>query len=230
LLAALADGSTHIDSYQTTFARAYGLDWEPAPIFQSYSAYSDELDRRNADRLVDPDGPRHVLRRTESPIDQRFRIFETPQYTYEILCRFSNEVVADSWQVVERSAESRCGDPVSLGVAEVAPGVNVPVPQASTPGSVVFAEVDVERSLPYSLIRRIFKPPPTSIILNDRPFRIVANHLSGPLLLSIPDWDELPIRALGIDGTDTQQLGVEGDGINDVRVEFFEVPLSRVNG
>ena len=230
VLAALEEGSTHIDSYQTTFAWAYDLDWQPAPVFQTYAAYSEGLDQRNADRLVDPDGPSHVLRRAESAIDQRFRLFETPRYTYEILCRFSHAIVADTWQVVERNPESRCGGPVSLGVVEITSGDRVSVPKPSTPDALVFAKIDVERTLAYSLLRRFFKPPPTSIVLNDRPFRIVANHLPGPLLLSIPDWNELPMRVLSVDGSDVEQLGVEGDGIRSVRIEFFEVPLNRANG
>ena len=227
VLAALDDGPTHTDSYQTTFVWAYDLDWRPVPIFQSYSAYSEQLDQVNADHLARPDGPHNVLRASEKAIDGRFRPFETPRYTYEMMCRFSTEIVDGHWQVLERSPETRCGEPVSLGVVEARSGALVPVPAPSSPDALVVAKIDVERSLAYSLLRRLFKPPPTSIVLDDRSYRIVASHLSGPLLLSIPNWDRLPLRALAIDGANVEQLRVEGFGISTVHVEFFEIPLSR---
>ena len=94
----------------------------------------------------------------------------------------------------------------------------------------VVAVIDVDWSLPYSLVRRVLKPPPTSIVLDDRRFRIVSNHLRGPLILSLPDWEELPARTLAADGSNVRSLAVEGDGISGLRVEFLEVALDRTGG
>lgn len=129
-----------------------------------------------------------------------------------------------SWNGALRlAAASRCRLVLSkLGLVHSSRSLRLRHPTHS-----LLQKFDVERSLAYSLLRRLFKPPPTSIVLDDRSYRIVASHLSGPLLLSIPNWDRLPLRALAIDRANVEQLRVEGFGISTVHVEFFEIPLSR---
>ena len=45
-LEALAGHTVHVDPSETRAAWAYGLDWEPIPIFQPYAAWTEALGRQ----------------------------------------------------------------------------------------------------------------------------------------------------------------------------------------
>ena len=51
LRAAVADHPVAVDSFESSLAWAYGLNWHPVPVLQTYVAYTAALDRRNADAL-----------------------------------------------------------------------------------------------------------------------------------------------------------------------------------
>jgi hypothetical protein len=62
-LAAIGDRTVHIDPHFTSVVFAYPeLRWDPLPIFQSYSAWTSELDERNAEMLRSREAPERILR------------------------------------------------------------------------------------------------------------------------------------------------------------------------
>lgn len=229
LLATVGDRSIHLDTVQTTLAWTYDLNWHPAPIFQPFVAYSPSLDRLNAEAIRAGTGPELILRRDESAIDGRYRIFDSPEYTYAMFCNFSSVLTAETWQLLERTA-NRCGEPRSVATVNAAAGEPVAVPDPTTPDAAIFARIDVSRSWFTPVRSFLFKPSDTDIVLDGRPFRIVSTHPSGPLLLNIPDQDDLPLRRLRIDGSNVLEVAIDGGGVRDIVVEFFEVPVGSLGG
>jgi hypothetical protein len=71
ILASVEGHRVHVDPHDVAIAWAYDLDWAPMPVFQPYTAYTPSLDRRNAERLADPDGPERILWRAFAAIDGR---------------------------------------------------------------------------------------------------------------------------------------------------------------
>lgn len=64
------DGSADIYSYDQTKLLSTGASWSPRPILQSYSAYTPELARINAEHLQGERAPRHLLFKVQT-IDKR---------------------------------------------------------------------------------------------------------------------------------------------------------------
>jgi hypothetical protein len=52
----------HVEPWGVKIAWALDLEWRPLPVFQTYQAYTSELDERNADALSSDGGPRRILR------------------------------------------------------------------------------------------------------------------------------------------------------------------------
>ena len=66
-LALVRDRTVHVFPSEAAVAWAYPeLRWKPLPVFQGYQAYTDDLDRLNADALAAQDAPERLLRTTES--------------------------------------------------------------------------------------------------------------------------------------------------------------------
>jgi hypothetical protein len=111
--------SLHVEPWETSVAWALssqGTRWSPLPVFQSYSAYTADLDRRNAARLADDRrAPDLVLVEARS-IDRRWHRWESPGAWIELLCRYRPAARSERWQLMERRPDgSGCGTPAALG-------------------------------------------------------------------------------------------------------------------
>jgi hypothetical protein len=148
-LAAVRGHTVAIEPWEVGAAWAYGLDWQPLPVFQNYSAYTPQLDRLNAAAVEDPDGPERLLRHNplvvvpEFPtadLDDRFGGWDPPEQARAVLCNFAPLWEDERWQVLGR-VEDRCGAERKLGSVSAAAGEAVDVPTPG-PGEVVFARID----------------------------------------------------------------------------------------
>ncbi|HEY2052567.1 MAG TPA: hypothetical protein VGH14_01380 [Solirubrobacterales bacterium] len=147
-LAALEGHTVAVEPWEVGAAWAYELDWDPLPVFQSYSAYTPQLDRLNAEAVEDPGGPERILRQNtqvvvpEFPtpdLDDRFLGWDPPEQARAVLCNFTPIWEDERWQVLGRVPD-RCGPSRGIGSATAAAGEAVTVPTPG-PGEVVFARV-----------------------------------------------------------------------------------------
>jgi hypothetical protein len=147
-LAKLRGHRVAVEPWEVAAAWAYGLDWQPQPVVQNYSAYTSHLDRLNAEAMESADGPERLLR--ENPllvhpefatadIDNRFFGWDPPEQARAVLCNFVPLYTDERWQVLGRVPD-RCGPQRSLGTVEAAAGEAVPVPRPG-PNSVVFVRI-----------------------------------------------------------------------------------------
>jgi hypothetical protein len=147
--ASLRGRTVAIEPWEVGVAWAYGLEWEPLPVFQDYSAYTAELDRLNAETVEDPDGPERILR--ENPLlvfpefptrdlDSRFFGWDPPEQQRAVLCNFAPLRTTERWQILSRIPD-RCGEPRPAGSVEASAGESVAVP-APRPGEVVFTRIE----------------------------------------------------------------------------------------
>lgn len=77
ILAMLANHTVDVFPWDVALAYAYGLDWDPRPVFQSYSAYTASLDALNAAHFNSNSSPDYVIFAAES-IDGRYPLFDEP--------------------------------------------------------------------------------------------------------------------------------------------------------
>jgi hypothetical protein len=140
--------TVHLDPWDTAAAWVYHLDWDPAPVFQGYSAYTRALDELNARALSSARGPQRVLRENTvlvdafhgaAGIDGRLGVWDPPAEALAMMCNFEPQMTTLRWQVLARVPD-RCGDPALLSSQSVRPGQAVTVPAAGQ-GQAIFARV-----------------------------------------------------------------------------------------
>lgn len=130
VLAELQGHPVSIDPWEISAAWAYDLDWHPLPIFQRYSAYTPRLDELNAEvLLVNPE--LRVLREREVAVLGN-PVWETPAYTFALLCNFEEVVGEGEWSVFAR-ADQRCGPERTVTRQRTSAGqvVDLPAPDES---------------------------------------------------------------------------------------------------
>ena len=145
----LGDRPVHIDPWEIGVAWAYGLNWHPLPVMQSYLAYSPKLDELNGAALSGPDGPSAILRHrtlelaggSRGSIDARYPGWESPAAMRAMLCNYRAVRTSPQWQLLER-VDQRCGLPRLIGVVHSMTGRGIPVPPPPGPTDVVFARID----------------------------------------------------------------------------------------
>jgi len=179
----------HVDPWEASIAWAfYGeFEWMPAPVFQSFIAYTEELDDLNAAFVSSPDGPDRILRQTLRSIDGRNPHWESPAYTLALLCNFREAWVGPAWQVLARTP-NRCGEARQIGEVMVTPNAVVPVPDAGRGNVLVVAIHVLERRID-QLGAAIYKAGPVGINVDgNRDYRIVPGTAGNGLILQVPSY------------------------------------------
>ncbi len=246
--------SVHVDPTEASAAWAYELDWEPLPAFQSYGAWTPELDEENADALASPDGPERVLRQRLEVLG-RYPGFESPAAMIAMLCNFEALSTTETWQVLGRVPD-RCGEPRAIGTAEGAYGEPIPVPPAPE-GSVVFARVDGVQVSGIESLRTLlarsrgrtitFGGGPVWSDSNPRAWTLVPQTAGDGLLLRAPPGADFPAPFALAPNPETVTFRLdEGNAVNPVKgrvasspaqdaeessdelitVDFFAMPIS----
>lgn len=130
--------TVHIDPSEAQVAWAYPeLRWRPAPVFQTYAAYTADLDNVNANRLASSAGPDFILHQ-EAALDERVARWESPNYVLQIFCRYRQVSTTPQWAILGRGS-NRCGRPVKVSRSRVGFGQTIPVPQGGTANEIVVA-------------------------------------------------------------------------------------------
>lgn len=186
MLALLQGHTVHVAPYQAGVAWAYGLDWRPLPVFQSYAAFTTGLDQQDADALDSARAPQRILRIAETGIDGRVLAFDEGLTTRTILCRYEELQTTPAFQVLALGP-NRCTAPVPLGTVRAAWDQAVPVPAPPNPYSFVFVRVGgvavagLER-----LTALLFKPAERTVILGGVAHRLLGGTAGDGLLLAAP--------------------------------------------
>ena len=127
-----------IEPWEISVAWAYGLNWRPLPVFQSYTAYTEKLDRVNSDAIRDADdGPQLLLRQTigngpgqgRPPFLNRLSVWDPPEQNVATVCNFVPVLTEEKWQVLTR-IPNRCEAPEPISTEAAAEGQVVKVPAA----------------------------------------------------------------------------------------------------
>ncbi len=213
---------------------AYGLNWDPLPVIQDYSAYTPELDELNADALADPAGPRFVLRHLGYDnsslvgIDGRLTTFDSPREARTLLCRFRPVLTTPTNQLLERGDADRCGPERPLQEVEAEYGEVLTVPRGR-PGEAVFARIEGAGGEGIERLRTFaYREALRSVALGPTATRFqTATAPDGILLTAPPDLDLPKPFALALNqptiAIDSEGGFATSDG--PLRVEFYAVPI-----
>ena len=199
ILAALAGSTVHVDPIETAVMAAYpDLRWRPEPVFQSYSAYTSQLDELNAEMLRSGDAPQRILRQgsislTDSArkvpltIDGRYRWFDAPAAMLETFCRYDEIAANQRWEVLA-PAGRRCGTPEPLATVTAKAGEVVTVPTDPRPDRIVIVRVHgVDDSLLDRIVTTVYKASEWYVTLGEiGTYRLVPGTAQDGLLMAVP--------------------------------------------
>jgi hypothetical protein len=224
-LIAAVHGSVHIEPADAGIPWVEGMRWRPLPVFQSFSAYTPDLDERNAAMVRNPRGPQQILRENNNAIDSRNPAWESPAAQREMLCHFRAPTIIGRWVLLDRIAP-RCGAPRALATVRAKLGRPAAVPPAPNASSVVFVRIDgIAVSGLERLRTALYRALPRAITLDGgRVFRLVPGTAADGLVLRVPQRADFPAPFALDQGTNTLTV-TRGVTRGDIRLRFYSMPI-----
>ena len=150
-------GTVDVYSFEQSALLSRGYDWDPRPVFQSYSAYTPELIRNNEQHLRGSGAPDHIVFQLET-IDDRLPALDDGLSWPAMLDNYRVAEVSGDWVHLARNpgplrAESRF---TLLGTTSAQLGQEVAVPPGTGP---VFAQIELAPSFYGRLVDTAYKLP-----------------------------------------------------------------------
>jgi hypothetical protein len=224
-LIAAVHGSVHVEPADAGIPWVEGMRWRPLPVFQSFSAYTSDLDERNAAMVRSPHGPQQILRETVNTIDGRNPAWESPAAQREMLCHFRVPTIIGRWALLDRVAP-RCGAPRALATVRAKLGRPAAVPPAPDAASVVFVRIDgIAVSGLERLRAALYRALPRTVFLDGgRFFRLVPGTAADGLVLRVPKRADFPAPFSLDQGTNTLTVA-RGADHGDIRLRFYAMRI-----
>jgi hypothetical protein len=206
---------------------AFGLDWRPEPVFQTYNAYTTALDRDNASFLASAAADQRILVTAPGAlgdppaIDGRKGSWEPPLATVTMLCRYAPLRTTTVWEVLGKVAD-RCGRLHALRSVNTTYGQTIAVPKAP-PGAAVLAKVHGAGVSGLESLRTLFyRSDFRYATVNGATYRLVPGTAADGLLMSVPNAADFP-GAFAL-SPDARQLALSGTS-GDLRIDFYALPI-----
>ncbi|HEV2888044.1 MAG TPA: hypothetical protein VGX49_14110 [Jatrophihabitans sp.] len=186
LKAAVEGVPVAVDPTEVTLPWAYGLEWNPAPAFQSYFAYTARLDRRNAQAITDGPADQAILRDATRAIDGRNILWDPPRYLLAELCGYRVAASDQHWMLLRKSSD-RCSEAVTVSTERVEAGRPLTVPSAG-PDQILVVSFTERAGSPAVRIGRVLDKSfhPLTVTAGTTRFRVPRGLADGPLLVRMP--------------------------------------------
>jgi len=212
---------------------AYGFQWNPQPVLQSYNAWRPYLDEQDALHYMGPSAPRFVLLRSAG-IDGRYPLFDEPEAYRVLFERYDVRLLEPDWLILERRDGFTPSPEVGAGSISGRLGEWIATPDH--PNAALYGRVQVRYSPLGVALSLVDRPPELHIRLryaggSASPwYRFVPSVASDGLLLTsyAPDTGALsdlvqgradqPIEAFEISSNWPEQAYAQ-----DVEVSYFTV-------
>jgi hypothetical protein len=228
-VAMLEGHSVHVLPQETTVVWAYRLRWAPLPVFQSYSAYTHELDELNRSTVDSRRAPDRLLMQNIDAIDGRFLAFDDPAAMRAILCRYVEMRATDKWMVLRRGA-NRCGPPEIIRSVRADWGEPVSVPSPANRRAMVYVRVAGVGPAGLEKVRALlFKPVMREIMLDGTRYRLVPGTAGSGLIMRTPEGADFtgPFRlAPHASRIAVLRRGSGGSGGQPLRFDFYAASIS----
>ena len=183
---ARGQASVSVDGYSAGVGWLEGFALDGPPVFQSYVAYTAELDELNASWLRAAPVGHLILRPVVTAIDGRNSLWDPPRYVLEELCR-TRVIAAEARWTLLTVGNSRCGPPLDLNATSVRAGQAVQVPPGHQ-DAIVIMSFEPERPGPAGAVAGLVvaNAPPLFVTVDGNRFRLPRALADGPLVVSAP--------------------------------------------
>lgn len=195
----LLSGPTDIYSWGQSALLGNGLDWDPRPVLQSYSAYTPTLEEKNKRHLIGPKAPQNIFFEIQ-PIDNRLPSLEDGASWPLLLANYQFKGLYNNGTL---ALLERRENPTLITTSQIFSGTFKPNTQIKVPNNVSFAwaELVIKPTLLGRVAGIFFKPPQIHILYtfpdgHSEEFRYIAGmgetgFLLSPLVESTRDFLEL---------------------------------------
>jgi hypothetical protein len=179
-------GAGDVYTYEQSVLLASSNQWNPRPIFQSYSAYTPELARLNEQHVRGSDAPDWVLIDLES-IDGRLPSLDDGASWPGLFDNYKFVSYDGRYVLVQRQIPVKAASHYdSVYTERCKTGNTVVLPKTD---GLLFAEVELKPTLLGQLLTALFNPPQLHIVLGlrngtTRRYRVVANMMATGFLVS----------------------------------------------
>ena len=154
------EGTVDVYPVQQSLMFAYGYDFRPRPVFQSYMAYTPALGRINADALGAPGAPEWILFLPIS-IDGRFPALDDAASWPELMSRYAPVGRAGSFALLRRRSQPLPWTLEPLDSLQASTDTAIPVPPSSD--GPIWARIDVQETAGDALAATLLAAPLVSL-------------------------------------------------------------------
>lgn len=181
----LMTGTTDIYPYDQSYLIASGNTWDPRPVIQSYSAYTESLAKINEAHLLGHQAPDNLLFKI-APLDGRFPSLDDGISWPVILNEYDPVALKDGMVYLAKRADRRGANVVNMSSGVHRLGETVPLPQSSYP---LLAEIDISPTLIGRLASLFYKPDKLDVIIDTedgmrKTYRIIAGMARSGFVIS----------------------------------------------
>lgn len=149
-------GTVDVYPWHQSVPIAYGFNYTPRPVFESYSAYSPLLARLNADHLVGSAAPQTILFDVGT-IDDRYPSLDDGPSWPLLLSRYDVAQAGPAFLRLTRRAVPKPVERAPIATREARLGEELSIP----PGAgAIWCEIDVRTSFAGKLITILLRQPP----------------------------------------------------------------------
>jgi len=179
--------SIDIFPWDISLCWAYGLNWSPKFVIQSYLDYTADLDNATSQHFIDKNPPQFIMYSYKS-IDGRYPLFDEPSTFRAILNHYDYAQISSEFIILNRSVHGeKYSQSEDLGTVVGKMGQEIPVPDYN---GLVFGSVHVNYNINGKLMDMLYKPSELYIQFKYRNgdlsgiYRFIPNDASNGLLLS----------------------------------------------
>ncbi|MEO1784782.1 hypothetical protein V4762_06870 [Thermodesulfobium sp. 4217-1] len=193
-------GKASVDTYpwESSLVFANYLNWDPRPVFQSYTDYTPWLDSQNDAFLRSDNAPEYYIWYGvgNNPPFQSFRggmlLNDDPKTLLDILRNYSMIEREKKFTLLKRCASPSISEPTSIGQSEAGWNTWINVPIKGSDKNIVLAKIYIKKNLLGSIKRMLYKEEPISIEYKDikgniHTFRLLPdNAIEGVWISPLP--------------------------------------------
>ena len=230
------EGTVEAIPWDVTEVLANGWKWRPRPVFQTYQAYTADLDRVNAAHIQSDAAADFVLLRWGS-IDGRHPFFVDPLSWRVLLSRYDVLLNASDALLMGRRPDGRYGELQPVGSTTATWGEEITVPQQEP---ILVMETHTDRSLLGGLKRLLFRVHPVYVEVryssgNTMRWRVVRSNLANGVIVNpMPTGLQDLVSLLETGGSDLSRVkslrfeaSVPHEFEPTILVRWYSLPLQK---
>lgn len=221
--------------WETAYAPANDLAYQPFPIIQAYSAYTAYLDSENAAFLADsPDAPDSIVMEWVA-IDGRHLLLDVPDTWLELYRWYDVERIGKATVprlLLHRRKQPRFGSLQHLHSHSYASDDFIEIPASEHP---IAMNIHLKLTWFGQLMKLVFRVPEVTMTLvsagGNRTYRVIPETLSNPVVINvlpfgIPDFTSLTRHSQWRNRVYGVRLSGPGASLyaKTIQVEFSQIP------